>query len=324
MEKAVGLMMLFCAMFGMQQIVIKAATPDMTPVLQIAIRSGVATVLVGVYLRLKGLSLLPGNGAWPWGLLAGFLFTLEYIFVAEGLRFTTASHMVTLLYTSPAFAALGLHVLIPSERLHPVQWGGMALAFGGVAVAFYEKGAFLAMSSGSMLFGDFLGLLAGMFWGATTVVIRTKLSKTPAAQTLFVQLLVCGCVLLPGAWLTGRFQFTMTHMVWASLAFQILIVCVAGMLLWFWLLTVYSASQLGALSFLTPVFGIVFGILLLGEAVEPKFILGAALVLAGIALVSGWPWFAQAVFRKRAFSPMSGARNSGGTIGNRYRRNGGA
>jgi drug/metabolite transporter (DMT)-like permease len=88
-------------------------------------------------------------------------------------------------------------------------------------------------------------------------------------------------------------------MVWASLSFQILFVCVFGMLLWFWLLTVYPASQLGVLSFLTPVFGIVFGVLLLDEPVEPKFILGAALVLGGIALVSGWQWFMRHLFRVR-------------------------
>jgi drug/metabolite transporter (DMT)-like permease len=59
---------------------------------------------------------------------------------------------------------------------------------------------------------------------------------------------------------------------------------------------VYPASQLGALSFLTPVFSIVFGVVLLGESVEPQFILGAALVLAGIALVSGWQWFGHNAF----------------------------
>lgn len=292
-------MIFFCAILGMQQIALKAVASDMAPVLQIGIRSGMAALIIGVYLRMKGLPLLPGNGKWLPGLAAGILFTLEYLFVAEGLRFTNASHMVTMLYTAPAFAALGLHFLIPEERLCPMQWGGMALAFCGIAIAFYDNGASLENSSGAMLFGDFLGLLAGISWGATTVVIRTKLSEIPATQTTFIQLLTCFFVLLPGAALTGRFNFSMTNIVWASLVFQILLVCVVGMLLWFWLLTVYPASQLGVLSFLTPVFGIVFGMALLGESVKPKFILGAVLVLAGIALVSGWQWFAHHVFPER-------------------------
>jgi drug/metabolite transporter (DMT)-like permease len=297
--KAIGLMIFFCAILGMQQIAIKAAALDMAPVLQIALRSGMAALIIGVYLRMKELPLLPSNGKWLPGLVAGILFTLEYLFVAEGLRFTNASHMVTMLYTAPAFAALGLHFLIPQERLLPMQWGGMVLAFCGIAIAFYDNSASLDISSGKIFFGDFLGLLAGISWGATTVVIRTKLSQTPATQTAFIQLLTCFCILLPMAALTGQFNFSMSNIVCASLAFQIVIVCVVGMLLWFWLLTVYPASQLGALSFLTPVFGIVFGVVLLGESVEPKFILGATFVLAGIALVSGWQWFAQHVFPKR-------------------------
>lgn len=296
--RAIGLMVVFCAIFGMQQVAIKAATPDMDPLLQIAIRSGMATLLVGIYLRGKGSPLLP-SGKWLPGIAAGILFTAEYLFIAEGLRFTSASRMVIMLYTAPAFAALGLHFLIAEERLRPMQWAGMALAFCGVALAISDNSTSPGISSGSLFLGDFLGLLAGITWGATTVVIRTKLSETPPTQTAFMQLLTCFCFLLPGAALTDRFHFSMTHIVWASLVFQILIVCVVGMLLWFWLLTVYPASQLGVLCFLTPVFGIVFGVVLLGESADMKFVLGAAMVLAGIVIVSGWQWFARRTFRQR-------------------------
>lgn len=86
--RAVGLMIFLCAILGMQQIVIKAATPDMAPVLQMAIRSGMAALIIGIYLRTKGLPLLPGSGKWLPGLAAGILFTMEYLFVAEVLRFT--------------------------------------------------------------------------------------------------------------------------------------------------------------------------------------------------------------------------------------------
>jgi len=59
--RAVGLMIFLCAILGMQQIAIKAATPDMAPVLQMAIRSGMAAFIVGAYLRSKRVPLLPGS-----------------------------------------------------------------------------------------------------------------------------------------------------------------------------------------------------------------------------------------------------------------------
>ena len=288
----VGLMVFFCAIIGMQQIAIKVAAPDMAPVLQMAVRSGVGALFVGLYLRSKGLGLLPGNGKWLAGMGAGVLFTLEYLFVAEGLRFTDASRMVVMLYTAPAFAALGLHFLIPTEQLRPMQWGGMALAFCGVAVAFFNSSP-SAHSTDTMLLGDFLGLLAGLAWGTTTVLIRVKLPETPSAQTAFVQLLACMCLLLPVSAFTNQVSFTLSGVVWASMAFQSIMISVVGMLLWFGLLTVYHASQLGALCFLTPVFGVIFSIILLNEAVESRFIIGAALILAGIVLVSGWQWISQ-------------------------------
>lgn len=295
--RAIGLMFFLCILLGLQQIAIKAAAPDMAPMLQMALRSGAAALFVGVYLRAKGMGLLPVNGNWPAGLAAGVLFTMEYLFVAEGLRLTDASRMVIMLYTAPAFAALGLHFLIPEERLRPGQWGGMALAFCGMVVAFSGQDG--PSCSGTMLLGDLLGLLAGISWGATTVVIRVKLSETPSTQTAFVQLLTCFCCLLPGAALSGRLHFSMTDIAWASLVFQILMVCVVGMLLWFWLLTIYPASKLGVLMYLTPVFGVAFGVLLLDEKVEPAFIAGAVLILIGIAIVSGWDWISRGLSRKR-------------------------
>ena len=301
--RGVGLMVFFCAILGLQQIAIKVAAPDMAPVLQVAIRSGVGALFVGVYLRSKGLGILPDNGKWLAGLVAGVLFALEYFFVAEGLRFTDASRMVVMLYTAPAFAALGLHFLVPEERLRPMQWGGMALAFCGVAVAFSGNTAASETISDSMLWGDFLGLLAGIFWGTTTIVVRTKLSETPSAQTAFIQLFVCLCLLLPGAALADQLSVSSSGILWASLAFQSIMICVVGMLLWFWLLTVYPASQLGVLCFLTPIFGVLFSVLLLDEAVEPKFILGATFILIGIALVSGGQWFLQNRPRNSCPSP---------------------
>ena len=54
----------------------------------------------------------------------------------------------------------------------------------------------------------------------------------------------------------------------------------------FWMLTRYSASQLSAFTFLTPLFGVGFGAAVLNESLSRGFLLGAALILAGITLVN--------------------------------------
>ncbi len=292
--KAITLMALLCAIWGLQQVVLKATAADIAPVMQIALRSGVAALLVGLVMWWRKEPMNLRDGTLRPGVAVALLFGLEFLLVAEGLRHTTASHMVVFLYTAPMFAALGLHWKLPVERLGRVQWLGIVLAFGGLAWAFLGRSAAAGALPSNVLWGDFLGVLGGLAWGATTVLVRcSTLSRAPATQTLLYQLIGAFVMLLAGALITGQARFNLTPQVWASLAFHSLVVSFASFLAWFWLLRHYLASRLGVFSFLTPLFGIVFGAWLLSEPIEPSFLIGAVPVLIGIVLVSGGDWVTQ-------------------------------
>jgi drug/metabolite transporter (DMT)-like permease len=284
---AAGLMVGLCALWGLQQVAIKVAAPDVAPIMQVALRSGLSAALVALWARGRGQPLdLLGPALRP-GLLAGTLFAAEFLLVAEGLRLTTASHMAIFLYTSPVFTALGLHFALRSERLSRLQWAGVLAAFAGIAVAF--GGGLLAGGAGpDALLGDLLGVAAGAAWGATTVLVRrSALSEAPPAQTLQYQLLVGFVLLLAAAAVTGQLgRVVLTPLAWSSLLFQGVVVSFASYLAWFWLLRRYLASRISVFSFMTPLFGVSFGVLLLGEPLTPMFAGGALLVLAGITVVS--------------------------------------
>lgn len=287
--QAIGLMLMVCFVWGLQQVVLKATAADISPIFQIALRSGVAAMLVGLVIVARGERIRISDGTWRAGLLVGSLFGLEFLLVGEGLKHTTASHMVVFLYTAPIFAALGLHWKLASERLNRLQWLGIALAFGGLAIAFFGRSSGAPSNATSnILWGDFLGLMAGAAWGATTVVIRcSKLSAAPATQTLLYQLVAAFALLLIASIATGQAHFNPTPAVWASLLFHAVVVSFASFLVWFWLLRKYLASRLGVFSFMTPLFGIVLGAWLLKEPIEASFLIGAVPVLLGIVLVSG-------------------------------------
>lgn len=287
---ALQIMLGLCLIWGMQQVMIKWAAADIVPVMQAAGRSGIAAVLVGLLICWRG-GWEHVSSTWRGGLLAGALFGLEFLFIAEGLQLTSAAHMSVFLYTAPVFTALGLHWLLPSERLRPLQWLGIALAFGGIAVAF-AGGVSLEHLDGRMLLGDAFGVLAGMAWGATTVVVRgSRLSDAPATLTLFYQLLVGFVGLLMIAAVSGQIgQVTFTPISVGSLLFQGLVVSFFSYLTWFWLLRRYLASNLAVFSFITPLFGVTFGVLLLGEPLSLNFILGSVCVLLGVTMVSAEQW----------------------------------
>ncbi|MBF8781215.1 DMT family transporter [Pseudomonas fulva] len=286
---ALQVMLLLCLIWGSQQVLIKWAAVDIAPVMQATLRSAIAAVLVGALVCLRG-GWQQVRGTWRGGLLAGALFGLEFLFIAEGLKLTSAAHMSVFLYTAPVFTALGLHFMLPSERLRPLQWLGILLAFVGIATAF-AGGLSLDELDGRVLLGDAFGVLAGLAWGATTVVVRgSRLSEAPATLTLFYQLLVGFFGLLLMAVLSGQVgQVSFTPMALGSVLFQGIVVSFFSYLTWFWLLRKYLASNLAVFSFITPLFGVTFGVLLLGEPLSLNFVAGALMVLAGVILVSAEP-----------------------------------
>ncbi|MCB5364213.1 DMT family transporter [Pusillimonas sp. CC-YST705] len=290
---AFGLMAVLCLSWAFQQIALKVAAVDVSPVLQICLRSAIAAALVVATMAWRREPLNLADGSWRPGIVVGVLFAAEFLFLGEALRFTTASHVAVLIYSAPIFAAIGLHWRLPEERLTRLQWVGIALAFTGIAVAILgAKPRGPTPAAPNMLLGDVLALIGGLLWGATTVVIRcTRLAKTSATKTLLYQLIAAIIILAIAAGALGQLSFRSTPLAWGSVLFQGIVMSFGTLLAWFWMLRIYQASSLGVFSFMTPLFGIVLGAWLLDDPMDPSFLLGSALVVVGITLVSSRGWF---------------------------------
>ncbi len=276
---------------GLQQVVLKWAASDISVLMQIALRSALSAIMVYPLIQQSVRRQLLSTRYLPAGLLVGILFATEFYLIGEALRYTSASHTIVLLYTAPIFVALGLHWKLPAERLSRVQWGGIFVAFSGIVVSFLLRPQTSSTLQTDALWGDFLALLGGIFWAATTVSVRlSRLAEAPATQTLFYQLLMGGILLLPLAFFSGQATIQWTTLSISSLIFHTMLISFASYLIWFWMLKHYLASRLGVFSFLTPVFGMLFGVLILDEQIELNFIVGTFMVMLGVILVSlqGW------------------------------------
>ena len=281
---AVSIMVLLCLTWGLSQVATKTASEGISPVTQAAIRSAVAAVLLFGWARLHGIPLFARDGTLVPGVVAGLLFGAEFVFIFLGLTWTDAARMVVFIYLAPCFTAVGLAWFVPGERLIARQWIGVLTAFGGLVLAFAD--AFSAARG--TLSGDVFGLIGGALWAVTTVVVRaTKLSSVSAAKTLFYQLAVSAVMLAALALVLREPGVTkLTPPVILSLVYQCVIVAFASFLAWFWLLTRYLASRLSVFTFLTPLFGVAAGVILLNEPVTAPFLGAALLVGAGIYLVN--------------------------------------
>ncbi len=282
---AVGILLACCMFWGLQQILVKSIMDQVDPLFQSSLRAIGATLLLLVWCRVRGVPLFERDGSlWP-GLLAGALFAAEFACIYLGLRLTNASRLTVFLYTSPFWVAALVPLFVKSERLRPMQWLGLACAFVAVAFAMRE-----GLGGGSAA-GDLLGLAAGALWGLTTVSIRaTGLTRISPEKLLFYQIATTA-VCMP--WLSlalgETWSFQWNALAWGSMLAQTVIGAFASYLAWMWMLGRYPATRISVFVFLTPLFALLFGTLLLGEAVTTTLLVALSLVALGIVLVNRKP-----------------------------------
>ena len=279
-------MLACCVLWGLQQVVVKLTLPAMPPFQQCALRSLFAALLVLAWSRWRGIALFARDGTLGPGLAAGLLFAFEFLCIYGALPRTDASRVSVFIYMAPCVVAALLPRFVPSERLRPLQTLGMAGAFVALAWAFQEG---FSSPSRAQWTGDALAICAAASWGATTLVIRTtRLATAPAEKTLFYQLALSAVIPWIASRMSGEPQSLAAVPLWAwgSLLFQSAIVAFASYLAWFWLLRHYPATKLSAFSFLTPLFGLAFAALLLGESISMRLVVALAFVALGIWLVN--------------------------------------
>jgi drug/metabolite transporter (DMT)-like permease len=265
---AVGLLLTCFVFWGFQQVLVKATLAEIAPVFQASLRFAGATLLLLLWCRMRGVALWQRDGSLSAGLLAGGLFACEFACLFVGLQYSAASRLTVFLYTSPLWVALLLPWVVKSERL--------------------SREGFVTPGQPLQWLGDLLGLLAGMFWGLTTVVIRSStLSRVSPEKLLFYQVALSALALplvslgLGEAWSWHWSAFATT-----SMLLQAGIGAFVSYLVWMWILGHYPATKVSVFAFLTPVFALMFGALWLGEAVTPALLAALALVAVGIVLVN--------------------------------------
>jgi len=283
---AVSLLLACCLFWGFQQILIKTTVAEVPPLWQASIRFVGATALLWLWCVVRGIKLFARDGTLRAGLLAGILFAGEFTCIYLGLRDTTASRLTVFLYTSPFVVALLLPRFVAAEKLRPIQWIGLVIAFAAVAVAFSE--GFTGTSTARQLRGDALALAGGVLWGLTTLVIRaSNMAKASAEKTLFYQVAVTAVTApLISLALGETWSLSYSAYAWGSIALQTAIGAFASYLAWMWMLRHYPATQMSSFTFLTPVFALVFGVVLLKEPLTMQLVLALCGVAVGIVLVS--------------------------------------
>lgn len=253
--------------------------------MQATLRSLFGTLFVGAWALFRGIPLFKHDGTLLAGIVAGALFAIEFLLMARGLVWTTATRGTLFLYVAPFVVVVGSRWLIPGDHFHASQWLGLLLSFVGLVLAF---GLPTPASDSHQLLGDIMMVGAAVAWAATTLVIKASaLNQASAEKNLLYQLAVSAPLLAITIPLFGeQIEAMPSALVLATLAYQIVWVVSVTFLVWFALVVRYSASRLSAFTFLTPLFGVAAGHLVLNEPLTVPFAVAVVLVAIGLVLVN--------------------------------------
>jgi len=270
-------------MVGLNQAAVKIVNDGMAPIFQAGLRSLCATPVLYLYCAYRQFKFDFSSAVMIPGIACGVFFAAEFALLFEALQYTTVARASVFFYTMPFWVAFGAHFLIPGERLTPIRILGLFLAVTGVAVALYNENA---QAGPNAFLGDIMSIIAGSFWAAIALVARTtKFSLIRPEVQILYQLVFSAIILMPIA-LAGETFREPTTWHFVIFASQVLILVCIGFVVWFWVLSIYPASDMASFTFLAPLFGVFFGWLLLGEALTWSILLALTLVGAGIVLVN--------------------------------------
>jgi len=282
---AIVLVVALCLTWGFNQVAVKLAIHDIPPLIQSTARSVLAAVLVGAWAYFRGIPLFKRDGTLLSGLAAGTLFALEFVLIYRGLLYTTATRAVLFIYLAPFLVVIGTRWLVPGDRFTASQWLGLVLSFVGIVIAF---GVPAPAADPHQMLGDIMMIGAAVGWAGTTLIIKASaLNRVSAEKTLLYQLVVSVPILGIGALAFGeRIDAMPSALALGALAYQAIWVVSVTYAVWFALIVRYSAARLSAFTFLTPLFGVAAGHLVLNEPLTPPFALAVAVVTLGLVLVN--------------------------------------
>ncbi|CCV13558.1 conserved membrane hypothetical protein [Mesorhizobium sp. STM 4661] len=280
---AAGIMVGLTLSWGLNYVAAKISYAGYDPVFLSVARSVIGGLCVLGWCRWRGIKLLTPDKTLVAGIVVGVLFGIEFLFLYVGLEHTTVARNTLLVNTMPFWVLVGGHFLL-DERITARKLLGLLLAFAGLVAVFSDK---VSAGNGATLTGDLLSLGAGILWALTSIVIkRSKLAETSAEKLLLYQLagvILVGVLVLPFAGPPVRDFAALPTL---ALLFQAVYVVAFTYVLWFWLLRRYPASGLSSFTFLSPVFGVLCGAVILNEPLTVRIFLALSLIAAGLIIVN--------------------------------------
>jgi drug/metabolite transporter (DMT)-like permease len=274
------------AMWGASYLFMRYAVPHFGPIPMIELRVLIAGVALAAFLRLTG-GRVGWRRHWPALLFVGAIgLALPFVLIAQALTVIDASTAAILNALAPLFATLVAAAWM-REPITAAKAGGIALCIVGTAVL---VGWTPRPMSARELFAASLSVAATAIYGYTIVFTKVKLREASPMGTAAGTLLLAAAALAPFS--LGRGVPEAPAMAWLAVLGLAIVSTTLAFIFYYRLIADVGPVKAITVTLLVPVFGMLWGVLFLGEPLTPGRVAGCGIILAGCALILGlvrWP-----------------------------------
>lgn len=261
--------------WGMGVVLAKSAIDSFPPILLMCFRFALtALMLVWFVPRPHG----------HFGRLFGIAFVsaaIQYSLVFTGLKYLDASIAVLLLQLEVPFLTLIGAVLL-RERTSLRKWAGIAVAFLGVALIAGVPEVAAAWGAVAMV------ICGSISWAFGQAMVRGLDGLDGLTTTAWVAVMATPQLLIMSALFeTGQIEAirAATPAIWATVLYLGIAMTALGYGMWYSLLRRNPVSHVAPFLLLLPVFGVIGGIVFLGESLAGLALVGGVIVIGGVAVI---------------------------------------
>ncbi|BAZ30759.1 hypothetical protein NIES4074_32210 [Cylindrospermum sp. NIES-4074] len=285
-------------LWGTAMVAMKGVIPHTTPLFMAGLRLLPAGVLILIVAAFMGKPQPQGWLAWLWiALFALVDGTLFQGFLAEGLVRTTAGLGSVMIDSQPLAVAL-LSLWLFQEHIGLWGWLGLGLGVSGISLiglpdelifSLLGSGAGITIGNWQDLFagGEWLMLLAALSMAVGTVLIRYVCRYTDPVTATGWHMILAGMPLWGASAVVESHQWeNLVTSEWIALGYATVFGSAIAYGLFFYFANRGNLTSLSSLTFLTPVFALIFGNIFLSEVLSPLQWVGVFLTLISIYLIN--------------------------------------
>lgn len=275
-----------CVIWGTTWSVIQVGLRGIPPFTGVALRFTLAGLLLLTLARMRGVRLgRQPHEKWLW--LANGLtsFSISYGIVYWAEQWVPSGLTAVLFAIYPLLIAILAHFFLPAEPLDRRKLIGALIGFGGIGVIFSED--LTTIAGPGVVLGSLVMLLSPLAAATGSLVVKRWGAAVHPLSITSVPMLITGAVVGSVALAVEDSQRIELNPASLSALFYLAVVGSAlAFSLYFWLLQHMPATRLALIAYICPILAVAIGVMR-GEPLTARMLLGAAIVIGGVALAAG-------------------------------------